>query len=289
MATGLTNNTTLNDLVGQIVSADAQSAAYSARVMRQIVRSVALPMGSASIVVPRFQSISIGSLTLATAPTIEAITSDGVTLTPVERGALIRISKSTLHADPFADLSPYGEQLGRALAQDEDALILDAIDPATIVNDQTSGASNITAADFLAAIAQLEGQNAPGPYFAVFSPISWSKLRADFDDAGAFAAVGEKIVTGFGEGLTNLNGYVGSPYGIPCFISTQVNTTDGGDSIVNLMFSREAVGYAYSQDIGVDVDDNVGARAFDLMAWYAGDAAELVDLYAVAIEDDTNG
>jgi hypothetical protein len=43
------------------------------------------------------------------------------------------------------------------------------------------------------------------------------------------------------------------------------------------------------QDIGVDVDDNVVARAFDLMGWYSGDADELVDLYAVTIEDDVDG
>jgi hypothetical protein len=43
------------------------------------------------------------------------------------------------------------------------------------------------------------------------------------------------------------------------------------------------------QDIGVDVDDNVTARAFDLMGWYTGDAAELVDLWGVQIEDDIDG
>lgn len=285
----VTNTTTLNDLVGQIVSKEAQSAAYAARVMRPLVRSVALPPGAGSIVVPRFQSVNVGSLTQATAPTAVAMSTDGVTLTPVERGALVTISKTALHADPFSDLSPYGDQLGRALAQDEDALILDAMDPATIVNDQSGGASNVDLADLLSGIAALEAQNAPGPYFAVFHPTSWSKMRAGLDDASVFAAVGKRIVEGYGVGYTNLNGYVGSPYGIPCFISTSVNTTDAGATYQNLLFSKEAVGYAYAQDIGVDVDNNVPARAFDLMAWYSGDSDELVDLYSVCIEDDVDG
>ncbi len=285
----VTNTTTLDDLVGTIVASEAQSAAYSTRVMRPLIRSTAIPPGSGSITVPRFQSITVGGLTQATRPTEEAISTDGVTLTPVERGALAIISKTALHADPWADLSPYGEQLGRALAEDEDALILDAVSPATVVNEQAGGANNVALSDLLTAIGKLEEQNAPGPYFGVFHPTSWAKIRAGLDNASTYAAVGKRIVEGFGEGFTNMNGYVGSPYGIPCFISTQVNTIDAGATYQNLLFSREAIGYAYIQDIGVEVDDNVGARAFDVMGWYSGDADELVDLYSVGIEDDVDG
>lgn len=286
----ITNSTTLNDLVGQIVSADAQSAAYAARVMRPLVRATAVPPGAGSIVVPRFQALTVAGLTEGTAPSSTAWSTDGVTLTPVERGVYVQISKRALHADPFSDLAPYGEQIGRALAADEDALILAAMDPATIVNEQTASANNVTLADFLSGIAALEAQNAPGPFYAVFHPTSWSKLRAELDDASAFASVGTKIVEGFGEGLTNSAGFVGAPYGVPTFLSTQVDATkDTNATYTNLMFGKEACGYAYIQDIGVDVDDNVVARAMDLMGWYSGDADELVDLYSVAIEDDIDG
>lgn len=286
----ISNSTTLNDLVGQIVSADAQSAAYANRVMRPLVRSVACPPGAGSIVIPRFQSLTVASLTEGTAPSSSQWSTDGVTLTPVERGVYIQISKRALHADPFSDLAPYGEQIGRALASDEDALILDAVSFATIVNQQGAGANNVTAADFLTAIGNLEAANAPQPYYAVFHPISWAKVRAGLDDASAFAAVGKLIVEGHGEGMTHMAGFVATPYGIPTFISTNVNAvSDDVNSYANLMFSKEAVGYSYIQDIGVDVDDNVVARAMDLMGWYSGDADELVDLYGVQIEDDIDG
>ncbi len=39
------------------------------------------------------------------------------------------------------------------------------------------------------------------------------------------------------------------------------------------------------QDIGVDVADNVPARAYDLMGWYAGDTSILVEPYAAVIKD----
>lgn len=286
----VSDTTTLNDLIGQIVSGQAQSAAYGSRVMRQLVHAVEVPMGAGSIVIPRFDAISVGALTQATAPETATCSTGGVTLTPVERGALVRISKSALRADPWGDLAPYGDQLGRALAIDEDNLILDAVSFATIVNEQAGGANNVTVDDLLTAIGKLELQNAPGPYFAVWHPISWAKIRAGLDDAAVFASVGQKIVEGFGEGFTNMNGFVGAPYGIPCFISTAVNAvSDDANSYANIMFSKEAIGYAYGQDISVDVDENIPARAFDLMGWYSGDAAELVDLYGVQIEDDIDG
>ena len=288
----ISNSTTLNDLVGQIVAEQAQSAAYSARVMRPLVRGHALPPGAGSIVVPRFQALSVTSLTEGTAPSSTAWSTDGVTLTPVERGVYVQISKRALFADPFSDLAPYGEQVGRALAQDEDALILDAVSFATIVNEQGAGASNVNLADHLTAMGKLEANNAPGPFRAVYHPVSWAKVRAGLDasEVIAFNAPGAQMANGIGDQMPNLNGFVGQPYGVPTFISTQVNAvSDDANSYANVMFSQEAVGYAWMQDIGVDVDDNVTARAFDLMGWYSGDADELVDLWGVQIEDDIDG
>lgn len=281
----ISNSTTLNDLIGQIVSADAQSAAYANRVMRPLVRGYSVPAGAGSIVVPRFQSVAVGSLTEGVAPSSTTMNSDGVTLTPVERGTYVQISKRTLHADPFQDLAPYGDQLGRALAQDEDSLILDAMDFTTHINDTSDAMDD---SDFRSAIATLEAANAPGPYFAVFHPNSWAKLRAVFDDAATYATVGRQTVEGFGQGFSNAAGYVGSPYGIPCFISTQVND-DGAATPsrrYNALFSRESLGAAWIKDIGVDVDDNVVARAIDLMAWYSFHTDKLVDAYGVIIEDN---
>ena len=117
----VSNSTTLNDLVGQIVSDEAQSAAYSARVMRNLVTVKEVPLGAGSIVMPRFQKLTEGALTEETATTSTQWSSDGVTLTPVERGIYVQISKRVLHADPFSDLAPYGEQLGKALAEGDNA------------------------------------------------------------------------------------------------------------------------------------------------------------------------
>jgi hypothetical protein len=279
----ISNSTQLNDLIGTIVSEEAQSAAYSSRIMRNLVHSVEVPMGAGSITIPRFTALAVAGLTEGVAPNSTTWTTDGVTLSPAERGVYVQISKRALYADPFSDLGPYGVQIGRALASDEDKLIL-----ANASGIATTIGSGVFASDaknsFLQSISYLEGQNAPGPYYGVFSPKAWSSLRATLDDASAYANVGKGIVEGYGDGITNINGYVGSPYGIPCFISSNVQSDAGATTDYNLIFSKEAIGYAWMKEIGVDILDNVVARAFDLMGWYSGSTAELVDLYAVRLD-----
>lgn len=288
---GASTTTTLNDLVGQIVSSEAQSAAYAFRVMRPVVYSKEVPMGAGSIVIPRFQALTPAALSQGVAPTAETWSTDGVTLTPVERGVLVSISKSALWADPFTDIEPYANQMGRALASDEDKNILSLVKTLTAVeNDQANSANAMDLDDFLSAISKLEVANAPAPYYAVFHPVSWAKIRKAISDAAAYARVGTLIVEGFGEGQTSQAGYVGSPYGVSCYMSSGVETVaaDPGVAVAyycNLVASKECLGYAYTYDLRVDTDDNIPGRAIDCMAWYAGDQKVLVNSWGVRVED----
>lgn len=278
----VSNSTDLNDLVGQIVHDEALSYAYSTRVMRPLINAIQVAQGANTIVVPQFSGVYVQSLTEGAAPSSETLATTGVTLTPSERGAYVQISKHVLFGDPYTDLEPYGEQMGRALAEDEDKLIT-----ALYAFGNTVGASGdtLTKDHFASGVSLLEAANAPHPYSAVFHPVAWASLRVSLADAGVNADVGKQIVEGFGDGVTNLNGFVGSYMGVPTYITTQINTT--GAKYNNMMFSKKAISYAFMQDIRVDVDDNIPARAFDLMGWYAGEAKEQVDAYGVLIESGT--
>lgn len=284
---GVSNSTTLSELVGEIVSRDVQTAAYANRVMRPLVRVHHFPPGAGSMVVPRFKPYAVESLTEGVAPDRFVTETEGETLVPQERGTYTQISKRALFADPFSDLSPYGDQLGRALAEDEDVQILGSMDFTT---DVSTGADLLE--QLLNGIAALEGNNAQGELSAVFHPNSWAKLRKLIGDAATFAKVGTRTVEGFGGGTqdtqTNNKGYVGSPFGVHCYITTHVpvkaiSTVDNYD---NKLFTSEAVAAGFIRDIGVDVDDNVPARALDLMAWYTIDTTKLVDDYGVNLVDE---
>jgi len=281
----ISNSTTLNDLVGTIVSDQAITAAYATRVVRPLVTGRVVPPGNASIVVPKWQSLAVAALTEGTAPSSTTMSTDGVTLTPTERGLYVEVSKRALYADPWQDLAPYGDQLGRALAADEDKLVIDLVETGftTVVND---AADAMTIDDFLSAISALEAANAPGPYFGVFHPYSWAKLRKAIGDASAFANVGKQTVEGFGQGFTNNAGYVGSPFGIPCFVSSQVSAHDATPTHrPNYVFSQQAVGLAWLNDIRIDVDDNIVGRKIDMMAWYSVDTEILKAEWGVRIHD----
>lgn len=280
----LSNTTTLNDLIGSIVSANAQSAAYANRVFRQLVRGEAIPPGFKTLTIPRFDALTISSLTEGVAPSSTTLSTTGVTLTPVEYGVYVQISKMALHADPWADLSPYGDQIGRAMAAKEDALVIAQMDFSTTVN---TAADALVVDDFVDAIGILEAANAPGPYAAVMHPLSWAKVRKEVDVQGYGSQVGELMVNGFGPGVTNMNSYVGSLFGVPVFISSQVGTDDGATPSKrhNVVFSREAIGCGWIKDIGIDVDDNIVSRAFDLMGWFSFDCEKLVDEYGVLLLD----
>lgn len=281
----ISNTTTLNDLVGSIVSDQALTYAYATRVCRPLVSGFVVPPGNASITVPAWQQLAVASLTEGTAPSSTTASTDGVTLTPVERGLFVEVSKRALYADPWQDLSPYGEQMGRAMAADEDKLVLDLMESGftQVINDAGDA---MVVADFLNAVSYLEATNAPGPYFAVFHPYSWAKLRALLGDAATFANVGRQTVEGFGQGFTNNAGYVGSPFGIPCFISSQISAHDATPTHrANYVFSQKAFGLGWINDIRIDVDDNIVGRKLDLMGWYTVDVKVLKASWGCQIHD----
>lgn len=288
------NTTTLNDLIGSIVNALVAEYAYSVEVMSKLCTFRMIEDGYGSVTMPRWATIAVGALTQATAPTAAALSTDGVTLTPTERGVLVELSKSVLRADPFTDLEPYAQTLARALGEDSDSLILAKMQHATngfsgVVNNG-AGASDMTLAHFRTAIATLLAANAPRPYSCVMHPDSWAKIMDDLDDAGSFSIPGKDVVEGHGEGKPVRDDmFVAAPYGVPIYLSTQVDATrDTNETYSNVMFSKEAWGIARKYDIRVDIAENVPARAYDLMAWYSQDQAELVDGYGVVIEDQVN-
>ena len=156
----ISNSTFMNDLVGTIVNSEALSAAYGYRIMRDLVYAVQVPQGAQSITIPSFSGVAVGSLTEGVAPSSTTWGTAGTVLTPVERGVYVQISKHVLYGDPFTDLAPYGNQLGLALAKDEDTLITAEFDNFTAATIGASG-SALNKAGFLSGVAAMEATDFP--------------------------------------------------------------------------------------------------------------------------------
>lgn len=287
----VSNVTTLNDLVGSVVDSLVQEYAYSLEIMKNICRFKQIEEGYNSVTIPRWATIAVGALTEATAPVAAALSTDGVVLTPTERGVLVTISKKVLRSDPFSDLEPYAKTLGRSMGQDSDAQILPAMMAATtgftVTVNNGGGVVDMTLAHFRTAIATLLAAEAPTPYFCVLHPLSWAKIMGDLDDAASFSIAGRDVVEGHGWGLPkDARNFVAAPYGVPIFLSSQVDATrDTNATYSNVMMSQEGWGVARTFDMRVDTDENKPARAFDCIAWYAQHHAKLVNGYGLILED----
>ena len=98
MATGLTNTTSLNDLLPSIV-AEALFVASEKSIMRGLVRNYTLAPGNGkTVTVPIYPQVTAAQLTEATAPTQQQITTDGATLTVVEVGLTATVSDMAMMA-----------------------------------------------------------------------------------------------------------------------------------------------------------------------------------------------
>jgi hypothetical protein len=296
MADAMTNTTTLNDLIGSIIDAMVQEYSYARSVVKKLVTYKEIDNGYNSITIARWNSIAIGALTQSVTPDALALSTDGVTLTPTERGVVIKVSKTVLRADPFTDLEPYAKTLARALGEDQDSLILakmasngGATGFANTINNG-GGTADIELEDLRTAVGYLLANNAPMPYYSVLHPVSWSKILPELDDVSAFATPGKNVVEGHGEGMPVApDGFVAAPYGVPIYLSTKVDAArDTAQTYTNVMFSSEAWALASTFPQRVEAQENKPARCFDVVAWYTQDNAELVDTYGTTIEDQIN-
>ena len=107
----------------------------------------------------------------------------------------------------------------------------------------TSG-SNLSVANFLAAIQALEVANVQGPYMAILHPQQMGDLRADLaataGGAVQWMAASQQQINVLG------NGYRGQWAGVDLFATTFVPTANAGADRAGGMFGRGAVVWADS-------------------------------------------
>ena len=274
MATGLTNTTSLNDLLPSIV-AEALFVASEKSIMRGLVRNYTLAPGNGkTVTVPIYPKVTAAALTEATAPTQQQITTDGATLTVAEVGLTATISDLAMMASASNVVSDIGRLMGESIAR---AIDTDLLTNFKNFSTTVGGASTAaTPALLFQAIAKLRsaGYDTSNDCAIVLHP------NIAYDVASVLTSTFAAPASMVGNDALR-NGFMGMLGGVPVYQSSLVETiTSAGDYACGV-FHKDALGLAVMKDITIETQRSALKRGFDIVGSAIYGHGELYDLAGV--------
>ena len=274
MATGLTNTTSLNDLLPSIV-AEALFVASEKSIMRGLVRNYTLAPGQGkTVTVPIYLKMTASALTEATAPTQEQVVTDGATLTISEVGLTATISDLAMMASTSNVVADMGRLFGEAIARKMDTDLLALIKS---LSTTVGGASTAaTPALIFQAIAKLRsaGYDTANDCAIVLHP------NVAYDVASVLTSTFAAPASMIGNDALR-NGFMGMLGGVPVYQSSLVETiTTAGDYACGV-FHKDALGLAIMKDISIETQRSALKRGFDIVGSALYGVGELYDTAGV--------
>lgn len=274
MATGLTNTTSLNDLLPSIV-AEALFVASEKSIMRGLVRNYTLAPGQGkTVTVPIYLKMTASALTEATAPTQEQVVTDGATLTISEVGLTATISDLAMMASASNVVADMGRLFGEAIARKMDTDLLALIKS---LSTTVGGASTAaTPALLFQAIAKLRsaGYDTANDCAIVLHP------NVAYDVASVLTSTFAAPASMVGNDALR-NGFMGTLGGVPVYQSSLVETiTTAGDYACGV-FHKDALGLAIMKDISIETQRSALKRGFDIVGSALYGVGELYDTAGV--------
>jgi len=274
MATGLTNTTSLNDLLPSIV-AEALFVASEKSIMRGLVRNYTLAPGQGkTVTVPIYLKMTASSLTEATAPTQEQVVTDGATLTVAEVGLTATVSDLAMAASAANVVADMGRLFGEAIARKMDTDLLALIKS---LSTTVGGASTAaTPALIFQAIAKLRsaGYDTANDCAIVLHP------NVAYDVASVLTSTFAAPASMVGNDALR-NGFMGMLGGVPVYQSSLVETiTTAGDYACGV-FHKDALGLAIMKDISIETQRSALKRGYDVVGSAIYGVGELYDTAGV--------
>lgn len=285
LATSTLRSTADDFYIAHVLSMDIIDAAYSARVMRNLV-TVDSVAGQPTNTKKWASWPAVAAAAVAENADISptAISTGGVTITVGEVGVSTTISDVLQEDDIINGTSPYGAQLGKAVADKEDAdiaALLSGFSNAT--GDTTNG---LSVEDVIAAIRALEARDAMGEKYGVMHPTQFWQLGYDVmvtKTSPMFAGDSPQDTRWGLQGA-----YKGEFFGVPFFATTNVPTNtrtnevyDGG------IFSRQALGFLGQREPRVEFDRDASFRLTEIVVTARYGVGELVDSYGQVLYSRT--
>ena len=277
LATSTLRSTADDFYIAHVLSQNVIDAAYSARFMRSLVTVESIAGANTNTKKwPSWPALSASSVAENADISPTAISTGGVTITVGEVGLSTTLSDALQEDDFLAGVMPYGAQLGRALADKEDADIAALLSGfSNTTGDNTNG---LAVEDVVAAVRALEARDAQGMYRGVLHPIQFHQLGYDVmvTKTSPMFAGDSPQDTRWGQSQA----YKGEFYNIPWYATTNVPTAtrtnpvyDGG------VFTNEALAFLVKREARVELERDASFRLTEIVVTSRYGVGELVDAY----------
>ncbi len=278
-----TTTTTLNDLIANVVQ-EALFVASERSVMRGLVRNYNVPKNTGTTLqVPLYPAQTAEDLTEGTdmdgTAADDAISTNVKTITLAEVGIMTTVSDLAINHSVSNVIADLGKLFGEAVAKkiDQKLTALFSGFSTYAFGSATDTQSTLTAAGLFKAAATLKAAAVPGPYFGVFHPKAIYNVKANLTNTFVNPNGGATVVN---QALSE--GYVGRIAGIDIYESSNV-AEDSATSVVNGVFSRDALGLAIGQDIKIATQRDESKRATEVVCTSVIGVSELHDTYGVQV------
>ena len=250
--------TTLNDLIAPIVQ-EAMFVASETAIMPGLVKIFNVPANAGKVLqVPLYSTQSIASDAGENADLSNtAVSTDVANITLTEAGIMTTLTDMARNHSMSNVVADLGKLFGEAIAKRHDRALTGLFSSFTA----SIGAAQdeIEVKDLFEAYATLKAAAVPGPYFGVFSPKAIYNVKKTLTNTFVNPNPANVVNQAMSEG------YIGRIAGIDIYESSNVVQLSD-TSVVNAVFSRDALGIAIAQQLNVETQRDASLRAEEVVA-----------------------
>jgi N4-gp56 family major capsid protein len=270
--------TTLNDLIAPIVQ-EAMFVASETAIMPGLVKVFNVPANAGKVLqVPLYSTQTIASDAGENSDLSNtAVSTDVANITLTEAGimtTLTDMAKNHSMSNVVADL---GKLFGEAIAKRHDRALTGLF--SSFTSSIGAAQDEIEVKDLFEAYATLKAAAVPGPYFGVFSPKAIYNVKKTLTNSFVNPNPANVVNQAMSEG------YIGRIAGIDIYESSNVVQLSD-TSVVNAVFSRDALGIAIAQQLNVETQRDASLRAEEVVASTRYGVSVLHNSYGVKILGD---
>ena len=234
-------------------------AAYANAIMPPLVRVADIAgVPTKDVEFPKWPSLTAAALTEGTDASNTAVNTTSLTVTVAEAGIMITVTDLLLSSSG-PGLDAYAVELGKALANLIDTNILAEV--ADFTQSVGSTGVDMTEANFLSALYELQNGNASGPFVSVLHPIQVHDLRV------ALSSSTGAVWGGPSAPAANLGSFA-SLYGVDVFQSTNcasVNTDADRQGVMMPMGNQSGLAYVIKQGARTEFQRDASMRATEIV------------------------